>query len=194
MDSLEQKIKINAVKSGLLLGVVLLILSIFSYYFITTISKSPALFVAGPLFFSFLIPVAVVAFFCFNARKKIGGYWTFRQATTGIFIMFFAAYLIQLVGKDIIFDKYVEPDYAQKTQVAAINAKTVIMKQQNYSPQATAKGIADMKKDFEAQKNVTVGNIIQGVAISILFIFLFALIFASLFKKEPPVYATQPDE
>jgi hypothetical protein len=194
MDNIEQKIKINSVKSGLILGVILLALSIFSYYFITVIAKSAMLFVAGPIFFSFIIPIVAVSFFCFNERKKIGGYWTFKQATTGIFIMFFIAYLIQLVGKDFVFDKYIEPNYVQKTQDAAINAKTAILKQQHYSQALIDKNIGDLKKDFTAQSNVTIGNVIQGVAISIIFIFLFALIFGSLFKKEPPVYATQVTE
>ncbi|HEY0244039.1 MAG TPA: hypothetical protein VGC01_00620, partial [Mucilaginibacter sp.] len=51
------------------------------------------------------------------------------------------------------------------------------------------KNIADMKKDFVQQQSTSIGSIIQGLVISILFVFLFALIFGSLFKKDPPVYA-----
>ncbi|MDP9077173.1 MAG: DUF4199 domain-containing protein [Bacteroidota bacterium] len=186
MNDIEQRIKINGVKNGLLLGVIVTALSIISYYFITAANQSPALFVAAPIFFSVFIPIFCVVFFCFNSRKNIGGYWTFKQATTGIFTMFIVAYLIQFVAKDIVFDKFIEPGGIQKTQIAAINAKATILKQRGENPKAVESNIADMKKDFAQQQHITIGSTIQGVVISILFIFLLALIFGSLFKKDPP--------
>ncbi len=188
MNDIEQRIKINGVKSGLLLGLIITALSIISYYFITSITKSPVLFVAGPILFSVFIPIFCVVFFCFNARKKIGGYWTFKQATTGIFIMFLIAYLLQFIAKDIVFDRIIEPGNIQKTQTAAINARADILKQRGNNQKTIDKSIAEMKKDFIQQQNVSVGSTIQGILISILFIFLLALIFGSLFKKDPPVY------
>ncbi|MDF2432795.1 MAG: hypothetical protein JWP44_2426 [Mucilaginibacter sp.] len=185
MDNLEKRIKINGVINGLLLGVILTALSIFSYYFITAITSSPVLFVAGPIMFSVFIPIFAVVLFCFNARKKIGGYWTFRQATTGIFIMFLTAYLVQFAGKNLIFDKVIEPNNVQMTQNAAINAKVAILKERKTDPRVIERNIIELKKDFNQQKNLTVGNTIQGMVFSILFVFLFALIFASLFKREP---------
>jgi len=186
MNDIEQRIKINGVKNGLLLGVIITALSIGSYYFITSGSASPILFVAAPIFFSVFIPIFCVVFFCFNARKQIGGFWTFKQATTGIFTMFLIAYLVQFIGKDIVFDKVIEPGNIQKTQTAAINAKTTILKQRGNSQKAIDSDIGEMKKDFSQQQNVSVGSTIQGIVISILFIFLLALIFGSLFKKDPP--------
>lgn len=191
MNDIERKIKINGVKSGLLLGLIITALSIASYYFITSITKSPVLFVAGPIIFSVFIPIFCVVFFCFNARKSIGGYWTFKQATTGIFTMFLIAYLVQFIGKSIIFDKFVEPNGIQKTQTAAINAKADILKQRGNTQAAIDKDITEMKKDFAQQQNTSIGSTIQGIVISVLFIFLLALVFGSLFKKEPPVYTNQ---
>ena len=191
MNDIERKIKINGVKSGVLLGLIITALSISSYYFITSIIKSAVLFVAGPIIFSIFIPIFCVVFFCFNARKSIGGYWTFKQATTGIFTMFLIAYLVQFIGKSIIFDKFIEPNGIQKTQTAAINAKAAILKQRGNDQAAIDKDIAEMKKEFGQQQNTSIGSVIQGIVISILFMFLLALIFGSLFKREPPVYTNQ---
>jgi Protein of unknown function (DUF4199) len=192
-NSLEQEIKVNGVKNGLLLGLILTTLSILSFYFITT-TKSATLFVAAPIIFSLFVPVFFVVIFCFNMRKKIGGYWTFKQATTGIFVMFITAYLIQFIGKDLIFDRVIRPDNVQMTQNAAINAKATLMKQRGDNQKLIDKSTADLKKDFSQQNNVTIGGIIQGMIFSVLFIFVFALIFGSLFKKDGPVYATPLDE
>jgi hypothetical protein len=189
MDNLEQRIKINGIKSGVFLGFILTALSIFSYYLITAISTSPVIFVAGPIVFAIFLPIFAVVLFCFNNRKKIGGFWSFKQATTGIFIMLLTAYLIQFAGRDIIFNKFVEPESTQKTETAAINAKMVILKQQHADQNLVDKNIVALKKDFDEKSSASVGDTIQGMIFSILFIFLFALIFASLFKRDGPTTA-----
>jgi len=70
MDDIEQHIKIYGVKSGVLLGLILLSLSIFSFYFITSLARSLALLLFGPIVFTLVIPVITVVFLCFNFRKK----------------------------------------------------------------------------------------------------------------------------
>lgn len=187
MNELENKIRINGVKFGLVLGVIVTVLSLISYYFVIS-TQSPALFVAAPIFFSVFIPIFCVVFLCFTARKSIGGYWSFKQATTGIFVMFLVAYLIQFIAKDIVFDKVIEPTSSQKTALAAINAKQKIMQEKGMSSQAIDQETGKLKKDLQQISHTTIGGTIQGFVISILFVFLFALIFAALFKRDP-VYA-----
>jgi hypothetical protein len=189
--SLDQKIKITFLKYGLVLGVLYLALTILSYYFIISVTQ-PVLFVAAPIVFRLVVPVIITLILCFMGRKAIGGLWTFRQATTGIFVMFIIAFVIQFIGKDVVFDRYIAPDSVQKTQIAAINAKTVNLKQRGYDQQAIDKNIGEMKKDLAQQTNaVTFGGTMQEIIFSILFIFLFALIFGSLFKNAEYVSASQ---
>jgi hypothetical protein len=190
-DLLDKRIRKVFVGYGFILGIIYLALSITSFYFITQFSHSPVLFVAAPIFFAILIPIVVVVYLCFSGRSKIGGYWTFKQATTGIFIMFIITYGIQLACKNFVFDRLIEPNSVQKTEDAAISAKIEILKQKKYTQKAIDADITELKKDIDAQKNVSVGNLIQGTTTSIIFIFIFALIFGSLFKKDPPVYAEQ---
>ena len=191
MDNLEQQIKMNGLKTGVFLGLIITALSIFSYYFITSISNSAILFVAAPILFSIFIPILMVVFFSFSQRKQIGGFWTFKQATTGIFIMLLTAYIIQLIGKDLIFDKWIEPNNVVNTQKVALAAKAEIMKKQGAKPIEIDKSMIDLKDEFSRQRNVTIGSTIQGIVFSTLFAFVFAIIFASLFKKDPPDYGIQ---
>jgi hypothetical protein len=189
--TLEQRIRVLFFKYGLILGVIYLGLVIFSFYFITVIAKSPVLFVAGPIFFRLFIPIFLTVFFCFNGRKKIGGYWTFRQATTGIFVMLLTTFLLQFVGKNIVFDNYVEPNNVEKTQVAAINAKESFMKQRGSGQAAIDSSTAELKKEFAQQKNaMTFGSIVTELIVTIIFVFVFAMIFGSLFKNAEPVHTT----
>lgn len=185
MENIEKLIKKVFTKNGLLLGLILLGLSIFSFYFITSINSSPILFVAAPLIFSFVIPLTLLIAFCFNGRKRIGGYWNFKQATTGIFIMIFMAYIIQTIGRDLIFANLVEPHMADKTEKAFLNASAIIRKQPGANQKQLDQNEADVKKHFDEQKHVTILSKVQEITITIIFIFVLALIFASLFKREP---------
>jgi hypothetical protein len=189
---IDKRIKITFLKYGGILGVLYLTFTIASYYFITSGTQSPVLFIAAPIIFRLVIPLLLTLFLCYTGRKQIGGLWTFKQATTGIFVMLFIAFLIQFVGKDIIFDRYIEPNGIEKIQNAAISAKTVNLKQKGYDQKTIDKNIGEMKKDLASQTNVmTPGSIISEVVFSTLFIFLFALIFASLFRNAEYISASK---
>jgi len=183
MDDLKKKIRIYGVKNGLLLGIAVVLLTIISFYFITGFTKSPLLFIAAPITLRVLIPIAIVVALCFRMRTQIGGLWTFKQATTGIFIIFVTAYFINIIGIDIVFYKFVEPDSAQKTQTAAINMKTNLMKTTGAGQKDIDAAIVDMKKDMSPNKDGSVVNILMGYGFVILFLFVFALIFSALLRN-----------
>ena len=154
-ETLEQRIRMVFIKNGLWLGLTLILLSVASFYFITEISKSPFLFVAAPLVFSFVLPIIAVLLFCFFGRKKIGGYWSLRQATTGIFIMFAIAYIMQTIGRDYLFAKVIEPNMIEKTEKAFLNAAAIIRAQPGANQKQLDENTAEVKKNFEDQKNDT---------------------------------------
>ena len=81
----------------------------------------------------------------------------------------------------------------EKTETAFINASSAIKKQAGVNQKQMDQNIAGIKKNFDEQKNVTIAKTIQAIAISIIFVFVFALIFGALFKKDVPVYTTQMD-
>jgi hypothetical protein len=183
VQTLEQKIKKSAFKNGLILGLIITALNILSFYIITASSISALLFIIAPIIFRAVIPMIVLLFLCFNIRKNVGGLWTFKQATTGIFIMLITAYLFNLAGKDMIFDKVIEPNSVEKTKAAAIAVKASNMKEKGASQDKIDASIADMKKDFIQKDGVSVGNFITENVFIILFLFVFALIFASLIRN-----------
>jgi len=185
METLEQKIKKNAVNSGLLLGVIMLVLSIFTFYFITSLTTNFWLVAFAPIIFSILLPIVIVVFFCIDLRKKIGGFWTFKQATTGIAIMFFMVFVVQVLGRDLLFAKVIEPEMAQKMQTAIINATTGMMEKSGADQTAVDEKTASIQKQFDSQTNPTIAKTVTGYAIAIVMIFVLALIFGAIFKRAP---------
>lgn len=194
MNVSQQELRKKSAFTGILLGVVLVVLSVISFYFITTIATSFWMISFGPIIFSVLIPLAVAALFCSDLRKKVGGYWTFKQAVTGIFIMFFVAYVVNYIGYNLLFTKVVEPHAVEKTRDKIVGASTSMMEKQGLDQDKIDEQTEKMNQQFDLQNNLTVGKVITGIAISLIFMFVIALIFAAIFKKDPPFILTNPDD
>ena len=194
MENLEQKIKRESFKSGLVLGGILLALGILTFYFITVLTNSVWLILSGPIIFSVLVPIILVVFLCISIRKRIGGYWSFKQATTGVFIMFIMAYAIQTIGRDLIFAKIIEPDMVVKTQKSVMRATTGMLEKSGADQTHIDAKLDEIQKQFDDEKNVPVSKIVEGIVISVILIFAFALIFGAIFKKDPPLFAPASDQ
>lgn len=188
MTQLENTIRKASSIRGLILGVVLLIISILSFYVLISDTGSAGLIVFSPIIFSVFIPIVIVLLFCFNLRKNIGGYWTLRQAVTGIFIMFVISYAIQVIGRDVVFARVVEPNMVAKTQTAMLKATTTMLKKSGANQAAIDQKKADIQQQLAEEKNITVGSIIQGYVITVIFLFVFAVIFGAILKRNPPEY------
>ncbi|AYL95003.1 DUF4199 domain-containing protein [Mucilaginibacter celer] len=184
---LDKTIKIQGLIRGLILGAVLTAVSIIYFYFMVNMAKSAVSITVGSMLFTYVLPIVIAALLCVNLRTKIGGFWTMRQAGTGIFIMFFVSYLIMFIVRDQLFAKVIEPDMVQKTETAMINALNSL-KDSTTKPEEKKQAdikIAEMKKTFEAGRTITIGQQIQSLGVSIIFLFVLSIIFAAFFKREP---------
>lgn len=186
----KKRLRTLGITFGLLLGVALALLNIASFYIMLS-ATSVVLISAVPFIFSVLLPILLVVVLCFNFRKKIGGFWTLREAATGIFIMFFTAFVVLFILRDQLFAKVIEPHMIEKTQLAMTNSVSKFLKESKTSQDVINKKLNEIQQEFEAQKDVTIGKQIQGVGISIIFMFVLAIIFAAFFKKEVQVYNPQ---
>jgi hypothetical protein len=176
--------------NGVILGLILLSFNIISFYLITTIVKSPIGVIGVPYLFSVILPIPFAIIFCYRLRVQMKWEWNFRIATSGVFIMFLAAYLIIFIGRDQVFARVIEPKMSTKIENVLLEATPVALKKSG----ANAKQIADKQKEiraqFSAQDNITAGQAIESQLISIMFIFIIALIFGALFKKPARGYET----
>jgi Protein of unknown function (DUF4199) len=184
-NNVNRQLRINAIIKGLILGVIVLASSIFSYYFITGITKTMLLIVACPYFFAIIVPLILTLFFSVDMRKKLGGYWSFKQAVTSIFIMFLVCYAILTIGRDFIFAKLVEPNMTQKTEAVMLNVNAESLKMQGASQKEINSQITERRKEFDTQESTGLGTIVQSYIINTILLFVIAMVFASILKKEP---------
>ncbi|QJD95074.1 DUF4199 domain-containing protein [Mucilaginibacter robiniae] len=178
---------------GLLFGGILLAVNILLIYYTAYIAQVPGVFFVVSFIGSFVVQIGLALLFTASLRKKIGGYWTLKQATSGLFVMLFVTYLISSVGR-WVFSNYIDQATVQKanTETLAIQRKAL---------QSTHRSEADIQSTLEAtQKSMnegdtlSIGRVIQNLLISVILIFAIAAILGALFKREPPLLRQVPDD
>lgn len=119
-------------------------------------------------------------------RRRIGGYWDFKQAVTGAFIMFLISYAILAIGRDVVFTRMVEPDMVSKTEAVMLNARSESLKAQGASQKEISSQMTELKKELELQKDQGFFNIVYGYLANVILLFVLALVVGSILKKPAP--------
>ena len=189
MDSINatNNVRKKAVINGVILGVISFVLSIISLYF----SKSATSIVTSSvinIIVSYAVFIAIAVFFILQLRKANGGYWDFSTALKNIFIMLAITATIGLIGINIFNMVY------PSLQVEAIENTqnlTIEMMEANNMPDEQIDATLEMlDQQKEALGSLSIGQILKGLAVSLLLYFVLALIFAAIFKKEKPMFKT----
>lgn len=180
----EAAIKKEGFFKGIILGVILLVLNIFTFYFITSITKDPVMIAFGLGAFSFILPLAISVVFTIQMRQRLGNIWSFRQAVRGVFTMFIVGYIILIIGRDGIFANFVEPDMVTKTEKAMHDSERLRYKQQGLSDDKAAAKIAENEKQFGPKGKVTVLSVVQSYVTTVILLFVLSLGFGLIFKRE----------
>src|SRR5690606_389859 len=113
-------VKKAAITNALIWAVINIIVFLLVYYASPTLMANPAF---G--FISMAIGIGLAVYFTMDLRKKVGGYWSFREALGAIFLMFFVQIVIS-TSFTTAFAKWIEPEYANMMRDAALNATTTM--------------------------------------------------------------------
>ena len=182
------KAKRFAVTNALIWALINIMLFLLIYY------ASPSLlgnFAYG--FIQMAISLGLAIYFTLDLRKKIGGYWSFREALGNIFLLF----LIQFVVVTLFttaFAKWIEPNYADTMREITLNATTRVAEAFSSDQEQIDKMIEDAEKNLESQVNPGLMDVVRGLALGAIFYFIGALIFAAIFKRTPPIFAPVEEE
>lgn len=190
--SLDQReLKKGGAINGLIFGIIVLLAGVVSVYMLANTANF-ALVVATPLVVSLLLPLAAAVFLTLNLRKRVGGYWTLRQATTGIFIMFIVAYIFSTLG-NLVFYTASGPEIKIQTKENLVKVTTSFLERQGANQDEIDASVDKVNAGFTEGAALSTGQMIQGYLQAIIIIFVAALIFAAIFKKEPPAFIRAED-
>lgn len=188
-----ENVTVNAKKAALQNGLIWAAISIF--IFLATYYAMPNLF--GNFSFgivSFLISLGLGIYFVLDLRKKVGGYWSFKEALSNIFIMFLVQYLTYTLFV-MAYGKWIEPAYIDHMREVSLNTTVEMAERFGGGNQETIdQMIAEAEKSIEKSLNPSLTDFLQSTGIAIILYFVGALIFAAIFKRERPVFAPVSDE
>jgi hypothetical protein len=184
-----REIRKDALINGLILGLVLLVIDIAALYAFA-FSHSTVFILLVYVLSSILLPLAAVIILVSMLRTKIGGYWTLRQATSGIFITFIIAYLSSSFGTLLSFKVIPSRvNLAAKTNfIDAIRSLLAGIK----APQEKINGaVTSIAQRFDAADAINVGSIFSNLIFLVIILFVAAFLFAAIFKSESPISVNQ---
>lgn len=193
MNSIQKDIRKFGLLYGAILGILLLALAILPMYYYLQ-SESLYVLVFGPMVTGFLFTLALIMVFGFRLRKQIGGYWNYRQATTGLFFMLIVAVLL-LVGGGFLFDRYVAPEMKDRFNEKRTALSLSEMRKRGASEEELNAQIANIDEQRAGKEEASFNTTLRNIPIYVIGVFLFSLLFALLLKRDPPtLYNTRTGE
>lgn len=180
-------------KYGLILGGILLALSIASVYFLAETNPSAMTMFFSLFFTGFVLKLVLAVVFVLWLRRTVGGYWSLKQAVTGIFFMFYMSFLINYIGNDIVFSHLIDPVTVHKANEKTIDAYRIAQHMANKPEKEIDASVKDMQEAFREGNTITPGSVLETLIRNVLLIFLVSLIFGALFKREPPLFTRNTD-
>ena len=177
-----------ALNNGIVIGVIGLAFQILPFY------AAPQLL--GNTMFGIgvgLITLIIYIFFTIDLRKKIGGFWPFKDALRGVFIMSIVANVFVSVF-NFIFYKFIEPNGFEKIKGYVIEGMTSTYEKMGMSQDMIDQAMETVIEGLKSQYQPSPLDFIKNLGIIILVGFVVSLIFAAIFKKNPPMFAQVEEE
>lgn len=187
MNNFNSIVRKEGALRGLIFGVVLLIVNILLIYCTAYWVKSPVIYFILAFIGTYVVQIGLAVFFSGSLRKKIGGYWSLKQASTGIFFILFVTYIISSGGRWLYFRLF-DSAAMQKANMAAVNIRRQALEMSDRPQKDIDKTITDMQNTIAQGGNVTITRSLQEFLVSIILLFAVAAILGALYKREPPVY------
>ncbi|GAA4791131.1 hypothetical protein GCM10023231_18830 [Olivibacter ginsenosidimutans] len=182
----DKKLLREGAKLGVSLGILMIVLTILPMYYYAS-SSSFWMVIIGPMITGFLIPLIISVIFTFNLRKRIGGFWTFRQAVSGIFAMFLVAVVLSSIA-GFVYEKYVAPDMREHYMRNIENNTITYLENAGVDAEQIDAQVEKIDQEIEKAGDAGIVDTFRGLLISVLVVFVIALIFGALFKKEKPIF------
>lgn len=188
MELTLQNLNKVASTNGIIVGILSVMIGIIVYYAAPSLLGSMAFGIA-----SGVVSLLIYIFFTIDTRKKIGGFWTFREALKGIFLMAFVAGLLYSVV-NYAFYKFIEPNAFETVATYMEEGTSSTLEKMGMDQDKIDEAINGQMEAIKEQYNPTIGQFFKNLGIAVLVQFVMSLIFAAIFKKEPPLFAHSMEE
>lgn len=139
-----------------------------------------------------ILGIGLAIYFTLEIRKQVGGFWTYREAISSIFVLFITPSVILLLFS-FVFGKWIDPSYNAFVMETTLNTTTELLEKISTDQEFIDKSIEEAEIALEQTLNPTFGNIIKSLGSSVLMYFIAALIWGAIFKRDRPIFLTQSE-
>mgnify|MGYP002374214911 FL=1 len=174
--------------NGVIIGILSTVIGVVTYYVFPSLLGSMSFGIA-----TLVISLLIYVFFTLDLRKKIGGFWTFKEALKGIFLMSFIAGLIYSLA-NVVFYKFIEPGAFEKIAGFMESGMSQTFENMGMEQEKIDEAVAKQIEGIKAQYDPTFAQFFKNLGIAVIIQFVMSLIFAAIFKKESPVFASTTEE
>lgn len=188
MELSLQNLNKAASANGVIIGILSTMIGVVTFYMFPSL--------LGSMSFKFgmmVVSLVIYIFFIIDLRKKIGGFWNFREALKGIFLMVFVAGLLYSVA-NLAFYKFVEPNAYDKISGYMESGMTKTFENTGMDQDQIDEAVSNYAEGIKAQLDPTPMQFFENMGIAVIVQFVMSLIFAAIFKKEEPVFAATDEE
>jgi len=188
MELSLQNLNKAASTNGIIIGILSTAIGVVTFYMFPSLLGSISFGIG-----SLVVSLVIYIFFSLDLRKKIGGFWNFREALKGIFLMAFVAGLLYSVA-NFAFYKFVEPNAYDKIAGYMETGMTKTLEGMGMDQDQIDEAISKQSEGIKAQYDPTPMQFLKNLGIAVIVQFVMSLIFAAIFKKEEPVFASTEEE
>lgn len=188
METNLENLNKAAVTNGVIIGILSVVIGIVTYYVAPSMMGS-AYYGIGLM----LVSLILYILFTIDLRKKIGGYWSFRQALRGIFLMAFTAGLLGMII-NFLFYKFIEPGAYEKISGYLVDGLTKTYENLGMEQDKIDEAIETSLKSMKSQFDPSFTDLLRNLGVAVILQFVMSLIFAAIFKKERPVFSSVVEE
>ncbi len=177
-----------ASSNGLVIGILSTVIGVVTYYVFPSLLGSMSFGIA-----TLIISLLIYIFFTLDLRKKIGGFWNFREALKGIFLMAFVAGLFYSIA-NFVFYKFVEPEAFDKIAGFMESGMSQTFENMGMEQEKIDEAVAKQIEGIKSQYDPTPAQFFKNLGIAVIIQFVMSLIFAAIFKKEAPLFASNNED
>ena len=188
MELTNQNLNKEAAINGVIMGILFSIIGISVFYVAPSLLGSFVFGIALKL-----VVVLIYIYFTIELRKKNGGYWTFKNALNGIFLMIFIEGLLYALI-NFAFYRFIEPNAFDVVAGHIESGTTKLLEKMGTEQDQIDEVIAQQVEVLRVAYLPTIGQFFKNLALGVIGQFILALIFAAIFKKEEPIFASAIEE
>ncbi len=177
-----------ALSNGIIIAIITIAIQLITYY------AAPNLL--GATWYGIMVTfvyIGVYVFFAIDLRRKVGGYWSFKDALSGIFIMSLVSNLASSMF-NFVFYRFIEPGAYERVKGYVADGMTATFEKMGMSGDALDEAIEGATESLKSQYMPSIGDFFKNLVIAILVGFVLSLIFAAIFKRNPPMFPPVADE